>query len=291
MKKIKYLLILMRPPQWTKNLLVFAALIFSNSLFKINALITVLLTFCAFCLTSSVIYILNDWKDKQKDRIHPDKRHRPLASGVVSTNEAFIFAGLIVIVDILLILFLGGYVWLVLGAYFLMNIAYTFKFKQVVILDIIILALGFVLRAISGGVVIEVEISSWLIVATFFLALFLVLCKRRFEMVSLGKNAISHRKNLSDYSVQLLDQMIAIVCGVTILAYSLYTLSPETVKKFDTENLIFTIPFVVFGIFKYLHLIYKKQLGGKPEAILLNDKYIQLSIILWILCAILIIYK
>jgi len=291
MNKFKSLLILMRPQQWTKNLLVFAALIFSNNLLNIDAFITVFLTFCCFCLTSSVIYIVNDWKDRENDRIHPGKKNRPLACGAISTGDAFTFAVFIVIADIIILFSLGSHVWMVLGAYFLMNIAYTFKLKHVVILDIIIVALGFVLRAISGGVVIEVEISSWLIVATFFLALFLVLCKRRFEMMSLGKNAINHRKNLSDYSVQLLDQMIAIVSGITILSYSLYTLSPQTIRKFNTENLILTIPFVVFGIFKYLHLIYKKQLGGKPEEILLNDRYIQLSIILWIICAVVIIYK
>jgi len=290
MIKVKNLILLMRPQQWIKNLLVFAAPMFSLHLFDKNTLPLILKTFCAFCLTSSLVYIINDWRDKDNDRFHPDKKNRPLASGTVSSAEAFILAAFIFAGDVFLISNVNNNLVMILSIYLLLNIGYTFVFKQIAILDIIIISLGFILRAISGGIVIHVEISNWLLVCTFFLALFFVISKRRYELVSLGDYAEQHRKILADYSLPLLDQMITIVTGLTIITYSLYTLSQNTIDKFHTENLIYTIPFVVFGMFRYLHVIYKQQLGGKPEEILFKDRYIQLSILLWILSVIAIIY-
>jgi len=290
MIKVKNLILLMRPQQWIKNLLVFAAPMFSLHLFDKNILPLILKTFCAFCLTSSLVYIINDWRDKDNDCFHPDKKTRPLASGTVSSAEAFILAAFIFAGDVLIISNVNNKLAIFLLIYFVLNIGYTFIFKQIAILDIIIISLGFILRAISGGIVIHVEISNWLLVCTFFLALFFIISKRRFELVSLGNNAELHRKILADYSLPLLDQMITIVTGLTIITYSLYTLNQNTIDKFHTENLIYTIPFVVFGMFRYLHVIYKQQLGGKPEEILFTDRYIQLSILLWILSVIAIIY-
>jgi 4-hydroxybenzoate polyprenyltransferase len=236
------------------------------------------------------VYILNDWRDRENDRIHPAKKDRPLASGAVSLPQAITAAVFLVAGSVAIVEGLGGEFWVLLLVYFLMNLGYTFYFKHLVILDILLISIGFVLRAISGAVVIGAAISAWLALCTFFLALFLVLNKRRNEMVALGENAVSHRQILADYSVTLLDQMIAIVTGLTIIAYSLYTLSPTTVQHFGTENLVYTVPFVVYGLFKYLHIVYKKDLGGKPEEILLRDRHIQLSILGWIVCVIVIIY-
>ncbi len=281
---------LVRPSQWTKNLVVFAAPVFADRAFEIPVLLQSVAAFIAFCLASSTVYILNDWRDREADRLHPDKKDRPLASGAVSLPQAIVTAILFAAGSVALAACLGGGFRILLLVYFLMNLGYTFYFKYVVILDILLISIGFVLRAISGAVVIDVAISSWLVLCTFFLALFLILSKRRNEIVSLGDQAASHRQILADYSVTLLDQMIAIVTGLTIIAYSLYTLSPSTVQHFGTENLVYTVPFVVYGLFKYLHIVYKKDLGGKPEEILLRDRYIQLSILGWIGTVILIIY-
>jgi 4-hydroxybenzoate polyprenyltransferase len=290
LKKMRDILRLVRPSQWTKNLVVFAAPVFANRIFELPVLIRSLMAFVTFCLASSVVYILNDWRDREADRLHPAKKNRPLASGVVSPSQAFAIAVLLMAVVVLLVALLRRRFFILVLAYFVMNLGYSFYFKKMVILDILLISIGFILRAISGGIAIDVEISSWLLLCTFFLSLFLILSKRRNEIVSLGDQAVPHRKILADYSVNLLDQMIAIVTGLTIIAYSLYTLSPTTVQHFGTENLVYTVPFVVYGLFKYLHIVYKKDLGGKPEEILLRDRYIQFSILGWIVCVIIIIY-
>lgn len=290
LKKMRDILRLVRPAQWTKNLVIFAAPVFADRAFELPVLLRSVMAFIAFCLASSTVYILNDWRDREADRLHPDKKDRPLASGAVSLSAAITTAILFAAGSLAIAVGLGGGFRILLLVYFLMNLGYTFYFKYVVILDILLISIGFVLRAISGAVVIHVAISAWLVLCTFFLALFLILSKRRNEIVSLGDQAASHRQILADYSVTLLDQMIAIVTGLTIIAYSLYTLSPSTVQHFGTENLVYTVPFVVYGLFKYLHIVYKKDLGGKPEEILLRDRYIQLSILGWIGTVILIIY-
>lgn len=281
---------LMRPAQWTKNMFVFAAAIFANHIFDTHVLIRVSLAFMAFSLTSSIVYILNDWKDRENDKFHPEKRYRPLASGAVRPSEALLFGIFLLACVVSLNCVLGGSLWIVLLIYGLLNIGYTLHFKHVVILDIIIVSIGFILRAVAGAVVISVLISKWLLLCTFFLALFLILNKRRAEFVTLGSEAKAHRHILADYSLTLLDQIIAIVAGLTIIAYSLYTMSPMTIEKFHTENLVYTVPFVVFGLFRYLYLVNKKQLGGRPEKIVLSDRSIQISILLWIGCVIWIIY-
>ena len=281
---------LLRPTQWIKNIFVFAAAIFANQMFHPVVLGRTILAFIAFSLTSSIIYILNDWNDRENDRYHPEKKHRPLASGLVRPAEA-VWIGLFLLICVVFInLVLGGSLWIVLLVYAFMNLGYTLYFKHVVILDIIIVSVGFILRAVAGGVVISVVISKWLLLCTFFLALFLILNKRRAEFVILGSEAKAHRHILADYSLTLLDQIIAIVAGLTIIAYSLYTMSPMTIEKFHTENLVYTVPFVVFGLFRYLYLVNKKQLGGRPEKIVLTDRSIQACILLWVVCAIWVIY-
>jgi 4-hydroxybenzoate polyprenyltransferase len=281
----------LRPKQWTKNVLLFAGLIFSVRLFQIEFLFKAVAGFVLFCILSSAEYLVNDLMDLEKDRAHPLKSKRPLASGKVPIPLAIITA---------LILFCGGlyasfllepnFGWIALF-YSIMILAYSLFLKHVVILDVIILALGFVMRAIAGAVVIRVSISSWLLLCAVFLALFLALNKRRHELVLLGEDAMTHRKILSEYTPYLLDQMVAVVTASTVMAYALYTTASETVEKFGTRNLIFTLPFVIYGIFRYLYLVHQKNLGGSPELIILKDRPMQLNILLYILVVGFILYS
>jgi 4-hydroxybenzoate polyprenyltransferase len=281
----------LRPKQWTKNLPLFAGLVFSVHFFETAFLFRAAAGFVLFCLLSSAEYLINDLMDLEKDRAHPVKSKRPLASGKVSIPLVIVTA---------LILFSGGlyasflletgFGWIALS-YSLMILAYSLFLKRVVILDVIIVALGFVLRAIAGAVVIGVSISSWLLVCAVFLALFLTLSKRRHELVLLGGDATAHRKNLGEYTPYLLDQMVAVVTASTVMAYALYTTASETVEKFGTRNLIFTLPFVLYGIFRYLYLVHQKNLGGSPELILLKDRPMQLNILLYIFMVGFILYS
>jgi 4-hydroxybenzoate polyprenyltransferase len=281
----------LRPKQWTKNILLFAGIIFSVHLFQIESLLRAVAGFVLFCILSSAEYLINDLMDLGKDRAHPVKSKRPLASGKVPIPLAIVTA---------LVLFSGGlyasflletgFGWIALF-YSLMILAYSFFLKRVVILDVIIVALGFVLRAIAGAVVIRVSISSWLLVCAVFLALFLALNKRRHELVLLGGDAKIHRKILGEYTPYLLDQMVAVVTASTVMAYALYTTASETVEKFGTRNLIFTLPFVLYGIFRYLYLVHQKNLGGSPELILLKDRPMQLNLLLYIFVVGFILYS
>ena len=284
------LLTSLRPRQWIKNFFLFGALLFSKSVFQGPLLIKTVASFIIFCLLSGAEYLFNDLVDLKQDRIHPLKKQRPLASGKLSILTAII---------VLVILFAGGLVasfslsnafgWIA-GVYVLMMLGYTVVFKHVVILDVIVIALGFVLRAIAGAVVNELSISSWLLVCTIFLALFLALSKRRHELILLGDDATDHRKILGEYSPYLLDQMIAVVTASTVMAYALYTTAADTVEKFGTRNLIFTMPFVLYGIFRYLYLIHQKKLGGSPEQIMIQDKPMIINILFYLLTAGFILY-
>lgn len=280
----------MRPKQWSKNLVIFAGLIFAQYLFEPEAFIKTLAAFVLFCLLSSAIYIINDIKDVNRDRAHPLKSKRPIAAGELSLSAATIAAVVISGGSLL------GAFWLDPGfggitvLYFLLLSAYSFALKHLVILDVLTVAIGFVLRAIAGAVVLHVQFSSWLLLCTILLALFLGLSKRRHEIVLLGENAQTHRKILDEYSPHLLDQMIGVVTASTLMAYALYTMAPETKVKFGTSYMIFTIPFVIYGIFRYLYLMHKKELGGDPTTILVTDMPILINVVLWILVSIGLIY-
>lgn len=280
----------MRPRQWTKNLIIFAGLIFSLNLFKPFLLLKTFIAFSVFCLLSGVIYIINDIKDLEKDKNHPLKSKRPLASGELQISSAILIL-MILIPFILLISFLlntsFGYIAIL---YLTLLTSYSFYLKHIVILDVLIIAIGFVLRAVAGAVVIEVLISPWLFVCTILLALFLALGKRRHELLLLGEEALNHRKILKEYSPELLDQMIAVVTASMVMAYSLYTMAPETRGKLHTSYMNLTIPFVLYGIFRYLYLIHKREEGGDPSSILLTDKPMLINVILWMLTAIILIY-
>lgn len=272
----------MRPRQWTKNLLVFAALIFSRNLFNLSLGQDVLIAFIIFCILSGSVYILNDLIDLQADRAHPKKSTRPLASGRLKPGTA-IAAGLLLVTLSLATAFWlhTSFAFIALG-YFSLQIVYSLVLKHVVILDVLTVATGFVLRAIAGAEVISVPISSWLLICTILLALFLSLGKRRHELLLLEDNAVHHRKILYEYSPGLLDQMISVVTASTVVAYALYTMSADTIKKFQTDNLKYTIPFVLYGIFRYLYLIHQKSEGGSPERIMFDDKPLLINIILYL---------
>jgi len=287
---IKHIITSLRPKQWTKNLVVFAGLLFSGCLFLPSCLFTALGAFAVFCLLSSSVYLVNDICDLERDRIHPTKRNRPLAAGLLSPATAGVVAATIGIAALGAAWWLSPRFALVGLAYLAIFLTYSLVLKNIVILDVLIISLGFVLRAVAGAVVIEVRISTWLLVCTALLALFLGLCKRRDELVKLADTATEHRAILNEYSPYLLDQMIAVVTASTLMAYTLYTMAEETIQKFDTTHLYLTIPFVIYGIFRYLYLIHRKNHGGNPSLTLLTDRPLMIDILLWAVTVILIVY-
>jgi 4-hydroxybenzoate polyprenyltransferase len=288
--KLKAILRSMRPAQWTKNLFVFAALIFAQKFFSGPLLLKSLAAFLVFCLISGGLYIFNDLRDREEDRAHPKKSQRPIARGDVSSSAALAAFLLLDGGSLVAAFFLNRYFFIAVLVYVLLQLAYSLKLKQVVILDIFVIAAGFVIRVVAGGLVIAVPISSWLLICTTLLALFLAMSKRRHELVLLEDRATDHRPILKEYSAYLLDQMIAVVTASTLIAYCLYTISAETVEKFGTEHLVWTSAFVLYGIFRYLYLVHQKGKGGSPEELVLQDKPLLLNIVLWIGAVILIIY-
>lgn len=280
----------MRPKQWTKNLFVFAGIIFSQNLFNFPLLLKTVLAFFVFCLLSGSIYVMNDIADLNEDRHHPLKSQRPLASGRLKVSYAVWVLIFISLFSFGVSFRLSPLFFLVAFAYFMLQLAYSLVLKHMVILDIFVVAIGFVLRVIGGAIVIDVPISPWLIVCTILLALFLSLSKRRHELVLLNEEAKNHRRILGEYSPYLLDQMISVVTASTVTAYCLYTLSEETVKKFGTKNLVLTIPFVLYGIFRYLYLIHKKKVGGNPETVFISDRPLLIAVILWVITVGIILY-
>jgi 4-hydroxybenzoate polyprenyltransferase len=279
----------MRPRQWVKNLFVFAGLLFAQKLFTPLVGVAVA-AFAVFCALSGAMYLLNDVADRDKDRLHPRKRERPIASGRLSVPTAVVAA-----LTLLALAFAGSVAisWTfaaVAVAYAVLLTLYSVRLKHIVIVDVLVVAIGFVLRAVGGAVAIDVEISGWLLICTILLALFLALGKRRHEYLALGGGASVHRPILEEYSAGLIDQMIAVVTASTVTAYALYTMSPETVAKFHTHLLPATLPFVLYGIFRYLYLLYRRQLGGNPSELFLNDVPLLVNTFLWFLVTAAIIY-
>jgi 4-hydroxybenzoate polyprenyltransferase len=290
--KILKLITLARPKQWMKNLFVFAPILFAGHLLNFDMMMKNILAFVAFSFTSSVVYIINDIVDREADRTHKKKRFRPLASGEVNVKEAVIFAVIIAILAVLILLKLNYVFSVVVGLYLIMNILYTFKLKHIVILDVFIISLGFMMRVEGGAAAIEVPISSWMILTTMFLSLFLAISKRRAELsASESDNLENQRKVLGHYDITFTDQINTVAVTGTIICYALYTVSEKTVNTFHTENLIYTTPFVIYGMFRYLYLLYKKNLGESPEQIVTKDISLIINIILWFITAFAIIYK
>ena len=282
-------LVSLRPRQLVKNLFVFAGLVFSHRLFTASVW-PALGAFAIFCALSGAIYLLNDVADRDKDRLHPRKRERPIASGLLTVPAALISAGLLVVVGLAAAAALSPAFAVVALAYVGLLSLYSAVLKHVVIVDVLTVAIGFVLRAVGGALAIQVDISGWLLICTILIALFLALGKRRHEYLTLDGDAARHRPILAEYSAALLDQMIAVVTASTVTAYALYTMSPETVAKFHTQLLPATLPFVLYGIFRYLYLLYRRQLGGNPSELFLNDRALLLNTIGWIVVVLLIIY-
>jgi 4-hydroxybenzoate polyprenyltransferase len=284
------LLLSLRPGQWTKNLLVFAALLFAVRLFDLRALLLSFLGFVVFCGLSGVVYLFNDVMDRENDRRHPFKSQRPIAAGALSVRAALVAAGMLAAAAVAGAFALGWRFGLVAVSYLVLQTLYSGPLKHIVIIDVLTLAIGFVLRAIAGAVVINVSISHWLFVCTILLALFIALAKRRHELTLLSDGASSHRPILGEYSAYLLDQMIAVVTASTLIAYIFYTISPETEQKFGTQWLGLTIPFPLYGIFRYLYLVHRREGGGSPADLLLNDRPLLACVTLWVVAVVLIIY-
>jgi 4-hydroxybenzoate polyprenyltransferase len=280
----------LRPRQWVKNLFVFAGLIFAQKLFT-PLVWPAVATFSIFCALSGAIYLLNDVADRDKDRLHPLKRLRPVAAGRLSVPLALGVGGALIVGGLGASLALSPALAAVALAYVVLLTAYSAGLKRLVIVDVIVVASGFVLRAVAGAVAINVEISGWLLICTILMALFLALGKRRHEYLALGDEAVRHRPVLAEYSAGLLDQMIAVVTASTVTAYALYTMSPETVAKFHTQLLPATLPFVLYGIFRYLYLLYRRQLGGNPSELFLHDRPLLIDALLWLLTVVAIIYR
>jgi 4-hydroxybenzoate polyprenyltransferase len=281
---------LLRPMQWSKNTVLFAALIFAKHLFVVSDLITVTLGFLAFCGLASGAYVMNDLRDCERDREHPLKSLRPLPSGRLRRGTAMALSATLVLAGMLAAIALRPAFGLLAGVYFVLQVAYTFWLKEVVILDVMSIAAGFVIRAVAGGVLIMVPVSPWLIICTFLLALFLGFSKRRHELILLEARATNHRASLKEYSPYFLDQMIAVVTASTVVAYAIYTASPEVRDKLGTDKLYLTIPFVLFGIFRYLYLVHQREEGGNPTQLLLRDQPLLIDVLLWITTATLLLY-
>jgi 4-hydroxybenzoate polyprenyltransferase len=285
------LLVSLRPSQWAKNLLVFAGLLFGLRLFDPIAVGRAAGAFVIFCLLSGVVYLINDVADRKTDRQHPLKARRPIASGALPVSSAVTAAVVLGGIGLAGAFSLGLGFFTVAAGYLALLALYSGPLKHIVIIDVLTIAIGFVLRAVAGAVAVDVEISHWLLVCTILLALFISLAKRRHEIVLLAGGATNHRRILGEYSPYLLDQMIAVVTASTLISYVFYTISPETELKFGTHWLGLTIPFPLYGIFRYLYLVHQREGGGSPADLLLTDRPLLVCVTLWALSVALIIYR
>jgi 4-hydroxybenzoate polyprenyltransferase len=286
-----HLLLSLRPAQWTKNLLVFAGLLFGRRLFDPASVVDAVSAFAVFCALSGVVYLVNDVADRDSDRLHPLKSRRPIASGALPVPVAMAVALGLGSAALASAFVIGPAFAAVATAYLALQVLYSFALKHLVIIDVLTIAVGFVLRAVGGAVAVHVEISHWLLVCTILLALFIALAKRRHEIVLLAADAATHRPILGEYTPYLLDQMIGVVTASTLISYIFYTISPETQAKFGTAWLGLTIPFPLYGIFRYLYLVHQREGGGSPADLLLTDRPLLACVALWALTVAVIIYR
>lgn len=281
---------LIRPKQWIKNLFVFAPLIFAQELFELPYLLLAFKAFAAFCLVASAVYIVNDIADIEADRRHPEKRSRPLAAGIISMTGAYIATGVLLAGAAMLSFNMDyGFIFL-LCLYFVLNLAYSFKLKEIVLLDVFVIAAGFMIRVVGGAYAIRVETSTWLVLCTLFISLFLGFAKRRSELMQTPDSAFAERKVLGRYRVGFLDQMLTISAAGTVISYALYTVARRTMELFGTDKLIYTTVFVIYGVFRYLYLIHTTTTTDKPADVVTSDVPILVTTILWVLACILLIY-
>ncbi len=278
---------LMRPRQWTKNLAVFAAIVFAGELTDATALVTTSLAFAAFCLVSSALYAFNDVMDAERDRLHPIKRERPVASGRVGAGAALALAVALAVAGGALSAFIGTAFASCVAGYAVLHVLYSVWLKHVAIVDMLVIAIGFVLRAVGGAVAIAVPVSPWLVLCTGLLALFLAAAKRRHEVVLLREASGGHRPVLSEYSAELLDSFMVTLSAATVTSYALYTFFEP---RAPMHGMMLTIPFVIYGVLRYQFLVLSREGGGKPEDILLGDRAILLDVVLWIVSAVIVLY-
>jgi len=291
MKLIK-IIQLLRPKQWVKNLFIFAPILFSGLLTDLGVLLINIEAFLAFCLVSSAVYVINDISDVEADRAHKKKRFRPIASGDVSIPEARIVFVILLALAIAICFIMNVKFIIAIGLYFVINVMYTYFIKNVVLLDVFFISFGFMLRVAAGAFAIDVQLSSWMILTTIFISLFLGISKRRAELSQSDlENIPKQRKVLEQYSIVFTDQMNTIAATGTIISYALYTVSEKAVEAFHSDNLIYTTPFVIYGIFRYMYLIHKKNLGESPTQIVTKDPAIIINSVLWFVISFAIIYK
>lgn len=287
---IRPLLRSLRPAQWTKNLFVLAPLVFGHQLGDLEAVRRVLLALVAFCCASSAVYLINDLRDREADRNHPLKRLRPLAAGTLGVPTAVAAVVVLAAVALAISVGLGTRFLTVIGIYLLLNVLYTLWLKHMVILDVMSISLGFVLRVQAGGEAIGLNVSHWLFLCTTFLALFLAFSKRRHEITLLAGAASGQRRVLDHYSPAFLDQMINVVTASSVVSYALYAVAPETVAKYNTHNLVYTTPLVLYGIFRYLYLMYQRPGERNPTEAILRDPPFLINLLLWGLAVVWIVY-
>lgn len=286
---LKSLISLIRPKHWIKNAFVIMPLVFSIRFTEIDSIYLVLQAFVSFCFIASSVYVLNDIVDKEKDKKHPKKKHRPIASGEISLITASILGIFLFIFACLIAHHLNIKVLSVILLYFFVNVAYSLKFKHYVILDVFIIAFGFILRVYAGSFALNANVSHWIILTTFFISLFLGFSKRLNELNSLSKKE-EHRYVLAFYSEELLHHFLMTAASLTIMSYALYTIDPKVILKYGTDNLIYSVPIVVFGIFRYLYLLFQKKEGGDVAETILRDKIIILTCVFWLTSTITILF-
>jgi len=272
----------LRPEQWLKNGFVLAPMVFSGLLDDPTIWGRSLLAVAAFCAASSAVYLVNDVLDREADRRHPSKCNRPIAAGDISVGVALVTAVVLAVAGMVVAFALGGWFPAVLGSYILLVVAYSVVLKRVVFVDVLVLAAGFVLRVVGGAVAIDVPVSRWLLLCAYLLALYLALGKRRSELALLGSDAGTHREVLGHYTLGLVDQAISVVLGATVLAYALYTVAPDTVAKVGSEGLMATVPVVLYGLFRYLYLLHRSGLGGSPTRVLVTDRPLLITVVVWL---------
>jgi 4-hydroxybenzoate polyprenyltransferase len=283
------LLRLMRPYQWVKNAFVFVGLLFGHAWHDAHLVTQAVIAFIAFCLVSSAIYTINDIVDIEQDRRHPKKCKRPLASGSISVPAAVILAALLGVMGLALAYNASQIVLLILAGYALMNIAYSLRLKHVVILDVFIIATGFMLRILAGTLGIGIPPSQWLLLCGLMVTLFLGFTKRRAEIIALTEDKATHRKVLEHYSPVLLDKMIGVTAAGLIMSYSLYTMNPDTIRIHNTANLIYTVPFVMYGVFRYIYLLHHQNRGGDTAHDLVRDPHLIIVVGAWAVTTMLLI--
>lgn len=281
---------LIRPKDWAKNLFIFLPIFFAGRFFEKDNIVSLIGGFICFCLVASAVYIINDYRDIEEDKVHPDKKSRPLASGQISKPAAVIICLLFLLIGFTGAWFIRDKFMFVLGIYFLMNTAYSFGLKNIPVLDICLIAIGFVLRVKAGAVIARVGLSEWLTIMVFLLALFMALAKRRDDVLLKLSSGVDMRKSVKGYNLPYINVAIPLICAVMIVSYIMYAMSPEVRARLGTYRVYYSTLFVIMGIFRYLQLIFVEDRSQSPTQILYKDKFIQASILLWILCFYIILY-